>query len=288
MSVYRDTIQRGQRVYCTLPHAGNGTVVAIHGEQSPESCQAVARSVGVAGGRAQFDIVWDNGGRSARTPEALLRASVQWRVFDEVVDETAVSDAIAHAEQVARARQAAKEAADSEHERQKAELDNDPEFAGLARVGDSDAATAKVAAANLRKLLRQRFKAVKFSVRMDGYNAIRVRWTDGPTAAEVKALSRRFKRGNFDGMTDSYDYQRSPWCQLFGGVEYVFEEREFSDEHTTRAIEALWQRYPGNLEGIQKPTPEALRAGDYRFTEVPGFDHALPTLVRLEAIALAG
>lgn len=287
MSVFKNIIQVGQRVYCSLPYCGHGTVVKIVGEQSPDSCQTVARSVCVAGGRARFDIVWDHGSRSAQTPEALLRASVQWRVSPEVVDAAAVAEAEALAERTARDKQAAQDEADREHGRRMTQLANDPELADLTRI-ENGVDASKIAAANIRKLLKKQFKGVKFSVRKDGYSAINVSWTDGPTVAQVKEVTQRFERGSFNGMTDSYDYKRSPWCQVFGGVDYVFESRELSDEHKARAIDALWKRYPANLAGIDKPTPEALRAGECNWINVPGFNDPLPTLIRLEALELAG
>lgn len=72
-------------------------------------------------------------------------------------------------------------------------------------------------------------------MRCDG-NSINVRWEDGPTAAQVHEIADRFKRGNFDGMTDSYTHGRYVWPSLFGGANYVFSRREYSDGLLERAI----------------------------------------------------
>src|SRR5690554_3675524 len=95
-SVFTDTIQIGQRVRCALPYCGFGTVVAIHGEQSPKSCQSIS-GVGVTGGSASLTVVWDNGKRST-VPETLARSSVQWEVLPEVVSAQDVAEALALAE----------------------------------------------------------------------------------------------------------------------------------------------------------------------------------------------
>lgn len=69
--------------------------------------------------------------------------------------------------------------------------------------------TTKETADLIRQALRQAFPAVKFSVRTDYascYSATNVRWTDGPTRAEVERVTGRFSSRRFDGMTDSTTY----------------------------------------------------------------------------------
>lgn len=112
----------------------------------------------------------------------------------------------------------------------------------------------KAAAANIRKLLKQ-FKGVKFSVTSDR-NSVYVRWTDGPTEKTVEDLVSRFKEGYFDGSDDCYKYSISPWNKCFGGVRYVFANRERSDELVQRAIDALVAE-----NNCEAPTVEDFRAG---------------------------
>ena len=111
-------------------------------------------------------------------------------------------------------------------------------------------------ARNMRAALRAAFPGVKFSVRSD-HSSIRVRWTDGPTPARVEAIADRFQRGHFDGMTDCYQYSRSPWCEAFGGVEHVFCNRDESDALMARAIAAAHEQF-GDRDA---PTLEDYRAG---------------------------
>ena len=112
----------------------------------------------------------------------------------------------------------------------------------------------KAAAANIRKLLKQ-FKGVKFSVTSD-HNSVYVRWTDGPTEKSVDEIVSKFKEGYFDGSDDCYKYSISPWNKCFGGVRYVFANRERSDELVQRAIDALVAE-----NNCEAPTVEDFRAG---------------------------
>lgn len=61
-------------------------------------------------------------------------------------------------------------------------------------------------AAIIRRDLKAAFAGVKFSVtssRYSGGSSVRVRWTDGPLAADVEATIGQYKAEGFDGMTDS-------------------------------------------------------------------------------------
>lgn len=89
------------------------------------------------------------------------------------------------------------------------------------------------AAKNIRTQLKARWPHVKFSVRTDrfsGGDSIDVKWTDGPTTAQVDAIIGRYKAGTFDGMTDSYEYKNDAWIDAFGDAKYVHSSREISPE----------------------------------------------------------
>lgn len=116
---------------------------------------------------------------------------------------------------------------------------------------------AKVAAANIRKVLKARFPGVKFSVRRDG-SSIDIRWTDGPIVQAVTEAAGRFKAGRFDGMTDCYEYDRDVWHDLFGSAQYIFPQRAHSDALVAAAIDAVAQQY-GEKD---RPTVEQFRGGD--------------------------
>lgn len=124
--------------------------------------------------------------------------------------------------------------------------------------------TRYMTCAETAKLIRERLKAefpgVKFGVRSKTYSggaSIRVEWTDGPTKAQVEAVTGRYAGGRFDGMIDlaySVDHYlmpdgtatlaSSPGSAGCGGLDPKF--RQF------------------------KPTPDAVRVrfgADYVFTE---------------------
>jgi hypothetical protein len=74
------------------------------------------------------------------------------------------------------------------------------------------------AAKNIRVELKRAFPSVSFRVRTQKYSGgdnVNVSWTDGPTAEQVKAIADKYAGGSFDGMTDCYDYKRSPWTEVF-------------------------------------------------------------------------
>jgi len=86
----------------------------------------------------------------------------------------------------------------------------------------------KTPAQAIREELKIAFPTIKFSVRKDGYSCVNIRWTDGPTQSAVNESIGKYKMGNFDGMTDSYDYsnRRDDIPQ----VQYIFTHRERSEE----------------------------------------------------------
>ncbi len=81
----------------------------------------------------------------------------------------------------------------------------------------------KIVKSELKKL----WPKVKFSVTSD-YNSVRIRWTNGPSHAKVQEITSKYAMGNFDGMTDSYDYsnRRDDVPQ----VNYVFLNRDISED----------------------------------------------------------
>lgn len=112
----------------------------------------------------------------------------------------------------------------------------------LAPAGDPLTTAAK----NIRLELRAAFPGVKFSVktsRFAGGDSIDVRWIDGPTSSQVEAIANRYAAGSFDGMTDSYNYERSAWTDAFGDAKYVSCSRDHSDRAITSSVRTVATRY---------------------------------------------
>jgi len=108
----------------------------------------------------------------------------------------------------------------------------------------------KSAAKAIRGELKIKFPGIKFSVRSDS-NAINVSWVDGPTEKAVAAVTGKYRLGDFDGMTDSYNYDGTHVvCEdgtiaALGGAHYVFNNRRISDAARAACIAAAATYYQG-------------------------------------------
>lgn len=275
----------GTRVRTGLYNRGLGTVFAIHGDQAPKTVGSVCGIVRT-GGRATFDIVFDQGSRSMQLPETILHG-VQWEILDETVDSDAIATALARADAREAEQRTAKADADARFAAEVDRLRADETLVAL--VQGDDTGSGKLAAKNIRIQLRIAFPGIKFGVRVSGHGAIDVEWTDGPTSAAVKAITEPYRAGHFDGMEDIYRSSVSPWNRVFGGAQYVFPKRNTSDALIARAIEAVFETYSGNFAG----SGIAATAGDYRAgrlfaVSIPLLGDNLETAIRERASTLAG
>jgi hypothetical protein len=117
----------------------------------------------------------------------------------------------------------------------------------------------KTTAQVLRTVLKKAFPATKFSIiteRGSMVSSVRVKWTDGPAVKEVDALVGPFEMGRFDGMTDSYDYDKTEDRQLLvngthyeAGSRYVFTVRHISPELANKCIKQVAE-YWGGVEVV--------------------------------------
>lgn len=270
--------QVGTRLNCILGYAGEGIVYGVHGEQRPETVEAIAGIV-QRGGNATFDVVFLNGSISRSVPEAVVHG-VQWSRLEGLASEEQIAEALANAACVKAANASAQQVA---KERYAAEVDRlkvDPAYKRLAQ--DEDAYSGKLAAKNIRAQLKAAFPGVKFSVTKRGYGTLNVSWTDGPKVVDVDAITDPYQSGSFDGMQDLYTSAVSPWNAVFGGAKYVFTRRDHSPAHIQAAIDDLFNTH-GGLEGIEKPTPATM---GLKSTAVPNEMWDLATLIRIRASEL--
>lgn len=215
---------------------GASVVVAIHGEQRPETIQNLGGGVATSGGNAEVDVILSNGSYVHRIPEAILH-SLPWHIEDDAASADEVKALIAKADTLIAERTAKqeKEKADRVAERQRIIAENphlDPNTRGEPKDG----------ASNLRKELARAFPGVKFSVRTSHAsmtNSIDVRWTLGPTVKQVDDIAGKYQQGHFDGMTDSYEYSHAVWTQVFGGAKYVHSQRDVPGNIHQAVAEAL-------------------------------------------------
>ena len=100
----------------------------------------------------------------------------------------------------------------------------------------------------IRKVLRESFPDIKFSVRGKSYSmgaSTDIGWTDGPNEEQVNALISVFKGGYFDGMID---YQGSRYAWLDGqevnfSTDFIFYRREYSGDTEIAAVRRLMAKY---------------------------------------------
>lgn len=212
----------GRRVYCSLYGGKEGRIVAIHGEPAPASISSGMNGCMVMGGRADVDVVWDNGGVSHRLPEALVCASVQWKVLDMVESAEQIAKAVAFSAVKIASDKAKADEVVAIMKAAMAEAEKKGRAMGLIPAAEFQAAgmRGRPAVWNIRKHLKA--AGIKARVKADGYNAVRVDVEDPSKEAEAKAIAMGYKAGRFDGMQDLYEYDPSAWGRVFGDMEYVW------------------------------------------------------------------
>jgi hypothetical protein len=217
----------GQRLHCALYGGKDGTVVAIHGSQSPESVGSLGGGFVQTGGNAYIDVIWDSGARSNKVPECIIRG-VQWRIYDDIRSTDEILDAIDNARRfdiraIATAEgKAARFRAEREEHR--------ANYPHLIAVADGQHSGGQLVAKNIRIELKRLFPGVKFSVKSD-YNSVSVSWTDGPADSQVRPIVKRHESGTFDSMTDCAGWDdENTFGQVFGECRFTNYTREFSDD----------------------------------------------------------
>lgn len=131
----------------------------------------------------------------------------------------------------------------------------------------------------IRKALKEAFPDVKFSVQSSQYSggaSIRIRYTDGPNVNQVESVTDRFEGSYFDGQID---FKGSKYAMINGeqvsfGADFIFVNRDYSDDFITKALAKFYRRYAGNFEGsnVPKATVEDYKMGRLYYFEVPGMN----------------
>ncbi|WLZ51947.1 hypothetical protein QPR65_22705 (plasmid) [Enterobacter hormaechei] len=222
---------------------GRAAVVEIHGEQRPRTIEHMGSGAMVSGGNAHFDLVYYSGARSKSVPESIMCGGLPWRILDIVISQAEIDDLLVAA-QARELEEAEKKAAeDAAYALEKIRLRNCPEYKHLTTTDNHNAAVSTLVAKNIRAELKKTFPGVKFSVKKHSYDSVGITWTDGPTTAEVEAVTDKYEDGKFNSMEDIYEYNRSAFTDIFGGVKYVNTRREYSDEFVTKGIEKTREKF---------------------------------------------
>lgn len=217
-----------------------GTVLQLNGYEDPK--YVIVKNNGVnpkfpAYG-AKYDLInlADGSRRGTNSLELLFIAQkqdnrIQMYITKEVLDADGIMDAFKFAEAKNQERLRESQAKD---QAKAAELDSFKiMYADLERAGGRKVTQYALGASNLRKELKKAFPGTKFSVTSEGFSmgcAIRVGYTDGPTRAEVEAISDKYEYGTFDSMTDCAGYKDEQFTEVFGGAKFVTVNRDTTKE----------------------------------------------------------
>ncbi|MER5018487.1 hypothetical protein KDV78_21480 [Providencia stuartii] len=236
----------GQVVYTNLYNLGKGVIVNIHGEQKPQSIKNMY-NVMVTGGNAEFDIVFFNGNKSNRLPESILHG-IQWKIEDETVDQETIKSLIEKAEAHEQAEKAEEERKINEFKQGVEFQKSNKEYSHLTQITSNSDNKVKIVGKNIRAELKKHFPKTKFSVRKQYYSSYHVNWTDGPTVDEVESIINKYETSRFDSYTDYHYSEISPFNVVYGGADYVFTHRDYSDEIIALAIKSLIDKYGESYE----------------------------------------
>ena len=213
-------------------------------------------------------IVWDSGDLTELPTEWLTR--LPYRLHPErIATAGEIAEALALVESEKIRRKAQAEADTKKHaedfSRFEAELRSCYPWASA--TGRDHVRAAK----NLKKELAKAFPGVAFEVRSESYaggNSVNASWTDGPTTGEVRAISDKYQGGDFDGMTDSYNDDRSAFSAavraVLGQSKYVFANRHDSRKYVCSKCGPAWSPGPSffTSEGVEYWRPCHLCGGE--------------------------
>lgn len=111
--------------------------------------------------------------------------------------------------------------------------------------------TQAKAAKAIRKELKDAFPGIKFSVRSSSFaggNDVTIDWTDGPTRVEAQKITGKYQYGNFDGMTDCYEYSNGHTD--IPQAKYVMCQHRYSDDARREAANTICERFGYEKEGF--------------------------------------
>jgi len=212
---YVGNLHVGQKVYSGLYGGRYGIISAIHGEQRPDTIQSIFKGVGVMGGHAHIDVVFDNGTYSRMIPEGIVRG-IQWRISSDIVTPEKIEQAMQNHYMFVAQKEAEDKAKAEKHT-------NDIEVLKRQYPELIQGTDGKIASKNIKKQLKAKFPKAKFSVRLEHYDCINVRiLSQDVDAKEVSKITENYKYGTFDSMQDLAGVNYTAWSDTFGGARYVF------------------------------------------------------------------
>ncbi|MBV2191600.1 MULTISPECIES: LPD29 domain-containing protein [Providencia] len=122
------------------------------------------------------------------------------------------------------------------------------QYSHLTQIASNLDNKVKIVGKNIRADLKKHFPKTKFSVRKQYYSSYHISWTDGPTVDEVESIVNKYETSRFDSYTDYHYSESSPFNVVYGGADYVFTHRDYSDEIIALAIKSLIDKYGESYE----------------------------------------
>ena len=116
---------------------------------------------------------------------------------------------------------------------------------------------AVLVAKHIRQDLASAFPGQKFSVRKTDYSTIHIEWKDGPTKDEVEQIAGKHERICVRDRwnDDLWDHNDTAFTSVFGGVDYLFFNRETAPEN--REISLYTKPEPKQNKTTKPETIEA-------------------------------
>ena len=135
------------------------------------------------------------------------------------------------------------------------------------------------ASAAIKAELAKAFPHVKFSVRSDSFsmgNSVDISWQNGPTVAQVEAISGKYQYGHFNGMEDIYE--TTNYRDDIPQAKYVSEHREVNEELIKQVAEQLGQLHKFPENDYRENADQTSRRLLYK-TEIPATYTGLRVIV---------
>lgn len=246
-------ITRGQAVYSNLYNYGLGYVVSVDDNCNKGDTRDLS-GVGATGG-GHVEIVFKSGTHTSY-PECLLRSGLQWWIVEDeaAADDKTIDQLIENASLIKRQKEEAKARKEKAFDDAVAEVAADSQYKHLKRQSDFTGSNHAEVAKNIRAALKHAgIKGVRVK---SEWGVCRLYWTDGATEDAIKTIVGGFKAGSFNGMEDIYESHATPFNTVFGGVDYLFYEREYSDEVIAQCLAEAAKRH-----GMTPITVEAYKQG---------------------------
>lgn len=238
---FNGTITVGQWINCSLYNMGLGVICQIDDHVNNGMSTVSREGVDVVRTGGYVHVVFLTG-RRATFSEYLLRQGEQYALVNQPIasDET-LSQLVDQAQRMAEQLASDKKRLSEMHAEEIAGLRVNEQLTHLTQVEERYAPASKVAK-NLRVELKRAFSGIKFKVTSSGRIAT-ISWVDGVTEQQVKDCLGRYVCNSYDTMSNGFQTRITPWMEVFGSVDSLRLQREFTDRLIEHAIDHVCEAH---------------------------------------------